>query len=579
MPRAGGAVAAKALRDAVAPFATAMSRRAAVELSEYALSPFAHLDAGHVKILDLETLQEVELKPWDHQRELVEAWIDLEHLARLGFPVYRNTHEEKSRQMGITWIVAWVGLWTLTYHAVPGLFLHRRGAEVDDGGSASTPDSYFGKIRYMWERLPTRYQAPLQFRGHPESVIRNTSRPSAYLVGEGATPDPGRGGRYGYIAMDEAAIIPWGESVQAAVTRACPRGRLYNSTPRGKDNMYFRMKVEGGAELIRLRHHWSIHPTYSKGLHVSGEWSDTCVRCRGAQRALYEGRVVEGSNRVLDWDPYNLDRAHRFVGRLVSPWYDEAVVGLTDEQVAQELDIDYTGALTARVYPEWSPEVHVRPEGIERDSNLTPQLAWDYGADTTAVIVMQETPSELQVIAEYEVGGSTPEQVALGLREILLRRGVPELELRSQFTKDWVAVGDPAGEGTELATMRSLVADYSTQGFTIVSTRQPVSRTVNAVKRLLGGVPKRLYVDPEWCPFFIEHIENNTWPVDRQGRRKPGNQPLNDAHNHMMRALAYFVSYKWPAPEQLEPQVRLAPATGAAASGRIDPDLTYDMEF
>jgi hypothetical protein len=556
-----------------------MSRRAAVELSEYALSPFAHLDAGHVKILDLETLQEVELHPWEHQRELVSAWIDLEHLAKTGWPRYRNTHEEKSRQMGITWIVAWVGLWTLTYHAVPGLFLHRRGAEVDDGGSASTTDSYFGKIRFMWERLPTRYRAPLQFRGHPESVIRNSARPNAYLVGEGATPDPGRGGRYGYIGMDEAAIIPWGESVQAAVTRACPRGRLYNSTPRGKDNMYFRMKVEGGADLIRLRHHWSIHPVYSKGLHMSGEWSDTCVRCRGSQRALYEGRVVEGSNRVLDWDPYNLDRAHRFVGRLVSPWYDEAVVGLTDEQVAQELDIDYTGALTARVYPEWSPEVHVRPGGIERDPVLVPQLAWDYGADTTSVLVMQETPAELHVVAEYEVGGSTPEQVALGLREVLLRRGWSELELTAQFTRNWYAVGDPAGEGTELATMRSLVTDYATQGFSIVSTRQPVPRTINAVKRLLGGVPKRLFVDAEWCPFFIEHIENNTWPVDRQGRRKPGNLPLNDAHNHMMRAFAYFVSTKWPAPEELEPQVRHAPETGAASSGRIDPDITYDMQL
>jgi hypothetical protein len=48
----------------------------------YKLDPWAHVDDGHVIIQDLETMTAQIWVPWQHQRELVEAWIDLDYLRR-----------------------------------------------------------------------------------------------------------------------------------------------------------------------------------------------------------------------------------------------------------------------------------------------------------------------------------------------------------------------------------------------------------------------------------------------------------------------------------------------------------------
>ncbi len=44
----------------------------------YRLDPLSHLDAGHVKIRDLETRRPVVFRPYDHEVELIDAWVRVE---------------------------------------------------------------------------------------------------------------------------------------------------------------------------------------------------------------------------------------------------------------------------------------------------------------------------------------------------------------------------------------------------------------------------------------------------------------------------------------------------------------------
>jgi hypothetical protein len=550
--------------------------------SRYARDPWALCDDGHVRILDLETLQEVAFHPYEHQRELASAWIDLPRLERTGTIRLRNVHLDKSRQMGETWALSYLTLWLVSFHSVSGLVQHLNGSEVDDGGSGSTPDSFFGKMRYIWLGLPPLWQAPLDFK---MGQVKHLVNPAAYVTGEKATPDSGRGGHYDFGILDEAARIPWGEQVHAAVTRAIPHGRVYNSTPYGEGNVYFRLRETKPDGYVFLTHHWSRHPVYSKGLHVAAAYGEDDEVIVPAEPGC---ALCAGTLAGEKWNA-NDAKAHRYPGRPTSPWYEQAILELTDAQVAMELDINYEGSLAARVYGEFSEQTHVLPH-IAYDPALDVEFAWDYGLDVTSVIVMQDGPDSLRAIGEVEVGNiitgedATPDRVDEYLREELANLGVPLKLLEPYWTMRMVAIGDPSGESKEVGSGRSVVSAYRRLGWNIVSPkRYTIERTVIAVKRVLLGKPKPLYVSGDTCPALVRHFKNNRRPTDKMGNVKPGKYSvIDDEHNHSLRALAYYVTRKYP-PGRDNDDV----GTATKAAVRVEPmgrernaiGLSYDMKL
>lgn len=532
----------------------------------YRLDPWAHVDDGHVVIEDVVTMQPIIWTPYSHQREAVEAWMDLDYLAetaKFGRPIlrFRNVLEEKSRQMGLTWALGWAILWTLMYHRVAMLGVHEHLAELDDGGSAATTDSLFGRILYMAKGelevgqsvWPDQYKpVHLQFKTRP-SIIRHTLRPGSHFAAEGQGPSPARGRHYGAILLDEAARIPWSEAVEASVRAACPEGRFYNSTPYGTGNTYGRLIKTRPTSFQFLRHHWSSHPIYGKGLHVAGSKPRSCKLCRGNER----GDTWTAANPTC----------HRYPGKLTSPWYDRAVIEMTDQAISQELEIDYAGALTGRIYPEFTNDVHVLPE-IPYDDRLPILTAWDYGVDTTAIAIFQETPLELLQIGELEVHDAIPDNVVPALLDTLADLGVPLQELEPQFTREWLGVGDPAGDARTPTTGEPLTTAYAKLGFVVQSKKRSIDETIRATKRVLQGRPKEYRVSAATCPLTIEHWRENRWPTDREGTVSPkATEPKNDRHNHMMRAIAYLTTWLYPAPTVEE---ALEGATSGAERSLLD---------
>lgn len=597
MPRnAGGSVLATQLSTQLTePRLTPIASRAGSKLERYRRDPFAHIEDGHIWIEDLVSGEPVQLDPWPHQEEITRAWINLDHLARTGEPRYRNVREEKSRQEGVTWWIAYLEWWALTHHDAPGLAVFPTIGDAADSGF--TTDSFFGRIRFINDYgtregeeggVPDYLRPTLLFTGGNDPSIRNVVRAQAFLAAAGATPNPGRGKRYRRGFLDEFAYHPFDRAAHRSLTRSIPSGRFYNSTPHGEDNVYAWLGKVRPRGYVYLRHHWSEHPLYGEGAHVAAlvddETGDVIER---GQRGC---KLCAGTLAGLDYDPTK-PLAHRYPGKLTSPWFEDAVTEMTDEDVASELEIDYTASLAARVYPEFSDELHVAIEPIEAIEGVKVELAWDYGVDTTSVVVCQDTPVEYRIIGEVEAHDALPEEVARAVKAELVAVGLDPLHM----DPEWIAaltmsVGDPAGEARQQATGRPLTAEYRQHGFAISSRPQRIDFTIRAVKRLFGGKPKPVVVSPR-CTKFIQHAKHNRWPVDRQGNRKPGvTEPLNDQHNHMMRAFAYLIAWKFPPPSTTEGlMAALRPDRPDrrgehvyevdARTGKVDAGIGYDMDM
>lgn len=527
------------------------------EAERWARDPLGWLDSGHVWIAskfdrdgrEQPKVRPVRLRLYPTQVETLSDWLDLDHLRASGELRFRNFAAEKSRQIGETWLFAATVAWILHHHAAAGGVMHRKSAEIDDGGERSTWRSLFGKVRFVDRHLP-RDRLPglgrLAFRpfSREPAKVENAANGSV-VYGEGQTDDPFRGMTLDYLLVDEAAFVEHGEAVYAAIDEACPNGKALVSTVNGDGNVHARICDERPAGWRIRRLHWSQHPVYREGLHVAGEHAG-CALC-------------EGNRQGVRWDPRE-PRAHRYTGRLVSPWYDQRVVGKTDEQVANELDIDRARALAGRVFAEFSDEAHVVPGGLPYEEGLHArlELGWDFGLDVTSVVVCQDAPNEYRVLGLFEAGDllhttATPERVADGLVAYLAELGVPARLLTRDWTRRIHCVGDPSGQHRSLESGQVFVNAYRRLGWLIGRPAWRYCRTTSpsiaSVKRLLVGSPKPLRVCGVNGAEFVSHMRNNVWPTDMNGRRRLGStQPLDDIHNHSMRAFAYLMVSKWPPP-------------------------------
>jgi len=520
----------------------------------YANDPIACLNSGAIRIASkfgpLGQSKPIALKLYDHQVELAAAWIDLGHLAATGELRFLDVADEKSRQMGFTWEEGALVWWVLHFHGAVGGAMHQRLADIDDGGERSTVRSLFGKVRYIerhYDRKLVPGLEPLIFRTHPSKI--ESPQTDGVIYGEGQVDDPFRGMTLDYCVLDETAFIEHGELVYASITEACKSGKVLASTVNGDGTIHARIIDTRPKGWTIFRHHWSQHPVYSVGLHVAGEKAD-CAMC-------------EGNRQGIAWNAEN-PQAHRYPGKVTSPWYDEAVLDMTHAQVCRELDIDRAGALAARVYPEFA-DAHVVPALTLPPRFSAIELAWDFGSDTTAVVVCEDTPAAYLVHGVVKLGSNHGTSATASLVAAAIRAfcadvlGLPAENLTPNWTRRWYCVGDPAGGHAATPNSRPEFEEYRKVGFEIQAPPHRLTAraetNIRAVQRLLLGHPKPLLVSQATADDFIIDVRNNVWPTDAVGNRRIGSTtPHDDAHNHSLRAFAYLVATKFEPPDEREHQ-------------------------
>jgi hypothetical protein len=422
------------------------------------------------------------IPPWPYIQEYVEKLSTLQ-----------DVFVEKSRQMLVSWVTMAFDLWGLLF--IPGYTAFvgsRKEKLVDDGGEHSTRDSLLGKIRFMWNGLPEYMQGSVQFK-----QLRVTyEEQGSFIVGESANPDMGRGGTYRRATLDESARLPNGEQVFGSLRSAAPTGVALVSTPYGKSGLFPRIRFSpnyAGFDFLRL--HWSLHPLRAIGLYTDEK------------------------------------------GKLRSPWYDKQCESMTDDQIARELDINYSGAVPGRCYTEFEYDNFVT-SNIRYDDAFPLLLFFDYGIDNpTFCIFAQYKDPYLDILADYERSNLVVKDHVDNIMQITRDLGV--IVDRTSFQ----CYGDPAGENRDPSKGTSVVDEYRQHQISISSRQSSVRDRVELIK--LKFKNHRIRIHPN-CDRLCECLDNLRWKRDKNGEPITNEKREPNWATHGIDALEYGAVNTWP---------------------------------
>ncbi len=392
---------------------------------------------------------------------------------------------EKSRDMGVSWLAVYVFEWYWLFREGTNLLLGSYKEKlVDDGVNQ---DALFGKLEYTLRNMP-KWMLPRRFNmsKHRNKLKLINPENNNIISGDTMNAQFGRGARKTAIFYDELGF--WESAKESweagADTTAC---RIGNSTPHGK-NYYYKLKTSG-MDVLTL--HWRLHP-------------------------------------LKDETWYAFEKARR-----------------TEEEVAQELDLNYEKSLEGRVYLEWQPDLGFYPY----NDNAPLFVGCDWGKeDGTAIIWAQLVECKMRIVDAYYKTGETIDFFVPFLTGIISsdefrysKKEVEKIESHRKWKRGTV-YGDPAGRFTSSVTNQSVFSILKDAGIYVNWEERwkefPTRKT--AVKmRIRQGVELNQGPDTE---YFSMCIEQAAYPkVRRQGEDEVRSiKPNHDWTSHHRSALEYL---------------------------------------
>ena len=236
----------------------------------------------------------IPMKLFDYQREAIKQLVEKIEKGE-------DLLIEKSRDMGVSWLVLIVFTWFWLKDEGGNDFLvgSRKFEYVDKKGAR---DTLFEKIRFVLYHLHPAILPPGYSKLKHDNVgMLLNPYSGSYFRGEANNANFGTSGRYKAILADEFA--KWEETDDPAWTSMGDSSpcRIVVSTPWGMGTKFAQLRFSGAIDVLTL--HWSKHPFKAIGLYEEKE-----------------------------------------TGKLRSYWYDleyERRKDNPDANIAQELDIDY----------------------------------------------------------------------------------------------------------------------------------------------------------------------------------------------------------------------------------------------
>ena len=251
---------------------------------------------------------------------------------------------EKSRDMGVSWMVLVVFVWFWQFGGAGNDFLlgSRKEDFVD---KREDMDALFPKIRFLLRNQPA-FLLPKGFalksevdekRHAPYMILKNPATGST-ITGEANNKYFGSGGRRRAVLLDEYA--KWehtDESAWQSLGDVTPC-RLPVSSANGKRNHFYRLRAGEIGKIKVTRIHWKAHP-------------------------------------------------HKD-----SAWYEAEKTRRAPSELAAEVDINYAASVTNRAYESYSEEKHVKPVKYDPDTPIT--LMCDFNIDPMSWAISHEFSGE-----------------------------------------------------------------------------------------------------------------------------------------------------------------------------------------
>jgi hypothetical protein len=238
-----------------------------------------------------------------------------------------NLLTEKSRDMGVTWIILAVFYYRWLLFDENFLIGSRKEELVDKIGDI---DSLFERLRYFIRCTPQWLLDACQFNTKSQGYMKIFKENGASITGESMNDKFSRQGRYNAILLDEFAFVERAEIVWRACGDSAPC-KLPVSTPNGALNTFARLRKSGQIKVKTLL--WKLHP------HKTDDW------------------------------------------------YKQQVANRPARDIAQELDINYTVSAGKPFYGGFIRGLHTRK--IELIPNKELLLGWDYGYHSPVCLITQ----------------------------------------------------------------------------------------------------------------------------------------------------------------------------------------------
>lgn len=272
---------------------------------------------------------------------------------------------EKSRDMGVTWLVSGVLFWYWWREQSGNEFLlgSRKIDFVDKKGAT---DTLFEKIRYNLYRLYPKFM-PKGFNKNKNDSVNLLTNPANgnYFRGESNNANFGTSGRYKAIFADEFA--KWEETDEAAWTSMGDSSpcRIVVSTPFGVGTKFAQLKDSGAIEVITF--HWSEHPVKGAGKY------------RGDHPIIPEKKDVWLSEWYLTECERRKDNPSANIGQELdidyltsgSPFFVEEMMkikelekNLREQNIGTKYDIIRTGDNDIELVPNPTGRIVIRKEPV-----------------------------------------------------------------------------------------------------------------------------------------------------------------------------------------------------------------------
>ncbi len=403
-----------------------------------------------------------------------------------------NAYWPKSQRMIVTISFCVVDLWLWLFGSGENIYwTSKNERSVDNGGENSDWNSIAGKMRYMYDRLPSWLTTMALGKAYHSKVmwkkgsIRNVKNDNLIKL-EAPTSAAGVGEGYSRARVDEAANVAYLETINANLAMSCRNDTHYISYPDGRNNYFAELhftKKHYGFRKVPI--HWKENPNYTEA------------------------------------------------------WYVEQKKRLTPFFISQRLDISFEQSAKGKVWDKFNHGDNVGD--VEFLEGVPIVLWWDFGfVDSTSVGFVQFLENgdpdgvKLRVFDWLEMDYSDYIDVSIALKSMLAKYGVDE-----KNTNRIQGYGDPQVKTTTIATGITLQEYYESEGF-MIEHCDPHESAVS-LQTIDTWLEKGwIKMDGNRCAPLVDAMRYWEWPKDRQNRPKPGaTQPRHDKFSHAGKAAEY----------------------------------------
>lgn len=419
--------------------------------------------------------------PWDYQIKFIE---DLNSDIANG----ASQLTEKSRDMGVTWMVLGVFLYRWLFYNETFLLGSRTEEEVDKIGNMK---SLFERLRYLVNKLP-KWMLELGqaekcgMNGMNSSFMRIFKDNGASLTGGSMNANFSRQGRYKAILLDEFAFIDSPVTIWRACGDSAPC-KVVVSTPNGNNNFFAHLRKSGKIKVNTI--HWKQHPFKDEA------------------------------------------------------WYEKQQENRTVKDIAQELDINYTISAGDPFYQGFSRAIHLRKMRITPEKELL--LGWDYGFRHPNCVICQVAVEGHLIVVDNIFGeDQTIDEFGEYVTEYLNDTYRGYQYRHKNF-------GDPAGRQSSDKSRRSSEQILNEMGFKVQSIPSNLPQSGYAARKaiiekklrtLIGGIPALVINDHPNTQIIAEAFEGGYRYPDANKYGGIAEKPVDDGwYEHPMNSLEYVM--------------------------------------